>query len=153
MKGLNKYIFVLVFSLISTISFSQTTLYGGVWRHQDKARPYLFIGTGKNYGYGFTYTPILGLGYNSENKVSGLIGFDTEFGYSKVQPVAGFGVELFGYDRVYQDFMPNFRLGLKAGRFRILSSLDWKFKNIETKLGPAFQPISKITYGLFYDFK
>jgi len=153
MEGLIRLISTLAFLFISIVSFSQTSIYGGVWSIEKNPRPYFYFGTGKTYGSNFTYSPVLGIGVNSENKVSGMIGFDTEFGYGELQPLAGFGVEMFGWEQVYQDFMPNFRVGLKYKRVRFLSSMNWDFNKIETKLGPALRPVSKLTYGLFYDFK
>lgn len=148
-----RFFTTLLLLVICLGSYSQTSVYAGAWKNQNKARPYLFIETQETQSIGFSYSPIFGVGYNSLNKLSGLIGFDTKFGYSEVQPILGFGVEFFGYDKVYQDYLPTFRAGFRYKRVRLLSSINWKFKDVETKLGPAKEPSSVLTYGLFVDLK
>lgn len=148
-----KTILSILLIIISLGSYSQTSLYGGIWNHQGKAAPFVYVELEENQSYGFSYSPIFGAGLNSVNQLTGVIGFDTKLGYSEIQPIVGFGVEFFGWDRVHQDYMPNFRAGVRYKRFRLLSSIHWNFKEVETKWGPASQPGSRLTYGIFYDFK
>lgn len=153
MARLNKLLISFALILVCYNAKSQTSIYAGVWKNESKTRPYAFVELGETQYLGFSYSPILGIGYNSLNKLSSVIGFDTKLGYNEVQPILGFGVEFFGYDKVYQDFMPTFRAGLRYKRVRILSTVNWNFEDVETKLGLVKQPVSKLTYGLFIDLK
>lgn len=153
MKDLIKLFGTMLLLNLCFKSYSQTSIYAGVWKNGSKARPYAYVETGETQGIGFSYSPVLGIGYNSVNRLSGTIGFDTKLGYGEVQPILGFGVELLGWDKVYQDYMPNFRAGFRYKRVRVLSSVNWGFEDVDTKWGTVKKPSSKLTCGLFVDLK
>lgn len=153
MTRLNKVLtFVILLALCCKVQ-SQTSVYAGVWKNESKTRPYAYVELEERNYLGFSYSPIFGIGQNSLNKLSGTIGFDTKLGYGNVQPILGFGIEFFGYEKVYQDFMPTFRAGLRYKKIRLLSTVNWNFEDVETKFGVVKRPLSLLTYGLFIDLK
>lgn len=152
-----KKIFLSIVLLLSFgFGFSQGG-YGGII-YDNRAtlasiRPYILSRISEKDLGSMTYYPVVGAGMNTLGNISVQVGFDLAQSISKSEKtkiLAGFGLELLGWDEVHQDYMPNLRFGLETKNFILMTTTNYKFKTMLIEGVKAFEPNIKPTVGLFY---
>lgn len=149
------FLFV-VFVICCSLGFSQGG-YGGIIYDNNASlasiRPYIFSRISENDLGSMTYYPVLGAGMNTLGNISIQAGFDLVQSISKDEKtkiLAGFGVELMGWEQVHQDYMPNLRFGIETKNFIVMGTTNYIFKTILIEGVKAYEPFIKPTVGLFY---
>lgn len=153
---------VLVISLlfISYFSFSQKG-YGGLIYDKNASsafiRPYVIAKLSeKDFGGGLSYSPIVGAGMNTLGNISAQLGFDLYQSLNdndNIRLLAGFGVELLGWQEVHQEYMPNLRFGFETKKWILLGTTNYTFKPIYVFGERLLEPTIKPTFGLFYKIR
>lgn len=70
---------------------------------------------------------VIGFGVNYYNKPNISIGQDWVFGKVLIGP----GISFFGYGDIFQNYLPELRLGLEFKRFKIIGTTYWNYKDVE----------------------
>lgn len=155
-----KKLFILILILISVNFAKAQTVYGGLILDENSNymstsfRPYINGRVDeKKLWNGLMYSPVIGAGINSVGNISLAIGYDLGLPFKTITPLNflwGFSIEYFGMDEVYQDFMPNMRMGFESNRFIFVVTNNWKYEIVNTPIGTAIEPKIRPTIGLFY---
>lgn len=153
---MKKIILSVVLVLSFGFGFSQGG-YGGII-YDNRAtlasiRPYILSRISEKEMGSMTYYPVIGAGMNTLGNISVQVGFDLAQKISQnenTKILAGFGLELLGWDEVHQDYMPNLRFGLETKNFILMTTTNYKFKTMLIEGVKAFEPNIKPTVGLFY---
>lgn len=152
---------MMLYLMFASIYFAEAqTVYGGIIIDENSnymttnIRPYINGRVDeKRLWNGLMYSPIIGAGINSVGNLSLAIGYDLGIGIKTSAPLNflwGFSIEYFGMNEVYQDFMPNMRIGLESNRFIFVATNNWKYVNVNTPIGIAVEPKIRPTIGIFY---
>lgn len=155
-----KKLFILILILLSVNFVKAQTVYGGLILDENSNymstsfRPYINGRVDeKKLWNGLMYSPVIGAGINSVGNISLAIGYDLGLPFKTITPLNflwGFSIEYFGMDEVYQDFMPNMRMGFESNRFIFVATNNWKYEIVNTPIGTAIEPKIRPTIGLFY---
>lgn len=154
---MKRIVFLIAFTLISFLSFSQGG-YGGII-YDNKAsftsvRPY-FLGrlSEKVIADKWHYSPVVGGGWNSLGNITAAVGFDLSAEVSEessTKILTGFSVEIFGLEEVYQNFMPTLRFGIETDKFILVATNNWRYETFMLNGIKGYKPTIKPTLGLFY---
>jgi hypothetical protein len=150
-----KFFLVSILLFFSLNSLSQSYSYLGFWNDRTTflSRPYIYKSVMIRDYTSFNYSSLIGVGVNCLGKPSVMAGFDLELGQSDTKYIAGFGMEVFGWKKYYQDFMPQFRAGIKYKNVMLMGSNNWSFRDTLLKAGWAKKPVPGFSIGLFYVIK
>lgn len=92
---------------------------------------------------------VIGFGVNYYNKPNISIGQDWVFNKVLIGP----GISFFGYRDIFQNYLPEFRLGYELKNIKIIGTTYWNYKDVE--VSPMIwgkKPLAKVTIGFFYNF-
>lgn len=145
---------VVLLAVISTVK-SQVPGYLGLIYDNEipllTVRPYLYIPVAVEKKKNTDYNTVVGFGQNSLGNLSISLGFEARKKLNgKLRAVAGFSVEILGWGDVYKEFMPNYRVGIEAGKVTILGVSNWKFRKVKVAGVDMVEPVFSPSVGIFY---
>lgn len=155
---MKKIILLIGILLFSLHSFSQG--YAGIIIDNNatlaSVRPYINARLTENDFNFASFYPVVGAGMNSLGNISASVGFDLVRSINKnetVNAVAGFSLEILGWQEVYQEYLPSFRVGIETKKFIILGITNQKFETFVLDGIKGFHPSLRPTVGIFYKIR
>lgn len=146
---MKKFIIFLSLFLISMFSYSQKFYAGAYYSEKNVVRPYIYYRFNTSGNKTLTVHSIVGVGMNSFGRFNLTVGQDWLFDKFFIGP----GIRFFGYDEMYQNYMPEIHSGLELKDFKIIATIIW-YSN-DTEIIPGItgqQPHIKPNLGIFYSF-